>query len=307
MTKPRGRPIEPGETIGRWTVVRETEARQGMRANGNPFWTRQVLVRCECGTESTRGYNALRAKGGRYGCGCVSHQTTHGMAGTPMYKSWQAMHQRVRDPRGRTSYEGIKVDDRWATFEGFLAHPPAGEHGNGKVLARTGDTGDYSPENTRWATKRENNDEMLERKAHMTSDGQFGRRVAVANGISIGQFRSRVERGWTVDEAARTPPTSQPRCRTSDGQLALDVARRNGIPAGTFSSRIHNGWDVDRAATEPQVPKAKHMTSDGRPGIHVALENGLSRVVFDNRIRQGWTVDDAATTPKWGKRDSPSE
>lgn len=85
---------------------------------------------------------------------------THGMSSSPIYSCWKNMRYRVsRSPR----YANVNCDPRWVTFQGFLDNQPTTgrPYAPGLVLARFGDTGDYSPENTRWATKSENAQEMI--------------------------------------------------------------------------------------------------------------------------------------------------
>lgn len=82
----------------------------------------------------------------------------HGMAKTSIYSCWQLMIQRCENPNNpRYKYyggRGIKVCERWHTFENFYAD--VGNRPKGKSLDRWPDNdGDYKPTNFRWATRKE--------------------------------------------------------------------------------------------------------------------------------------------------------
>lgn len=197
--------VQPGEKIGRLTFI--------ARTTGVPRG--QALFQCDCGNIH-RARVSFWKRGDTSSCGCLSKEvrasirTTHGQTSTPLYRVYYGMRQRTRGdyhlkPYGRSGYEGVKCDPRWATFEGFLAHPPAGQYEPGKVLARYGDTGDYTPENCRWATKAENSREANEPKMHRMPDGRFALDVARENGITTSAFWDRMQSGWTTTEAATLP------------------------------------------------------------------------------------------------------
>lgn len=83
---------------------------------------------------------------------------THGMSHTPIYHVWHTMKARCHSPKS-AAYQhygarGIKVCERWLTFENFLAD--MGERPEGHSLDRIDTDKNYSPDNCRWLPKAEN-------------------------------------------------------------------------------------------------------------------------------------------------------
>lgn len=134
-------------------------SRNGNTSDGSALWK----CICDCGSERTIAGTALRA-GRHKSCGCSSPRftsercTTHGMVKTKTYKTWLGMLSRCSEKsKGKTrkNYwsKGIRVCERWKTFENFLQD--MGETPDGLTLDRIDGNGNYEKGNCRWATDKE--------------------------------------------------------------------------------------------------------------------------------------------------------
>jgi hypothetical protein len=121
---------------------------------------------CECGElRVVAGFN-LRS-GHTSSCGCLQRllasktHTKHGhcynATTSPTYTTWLCMIQRCTNPNQKffRNYggRGIKVCERWMTFENFLSD--MGERPIGTTIDRENNDLGYFKENCRWATRKE--------------------------------------------------------------------------------------------------------------------------------------------------------
>jgi hypothetical protein len=119
----------------------------------------KVFVQCSCGNNKIVRKGHLK-DGNTNSCGCLRKELqsakmkTHGMEGTPTYKSWNNMMMRCTNPK-RSNYEeyggsGVTVSDSWYKFENF--YEDMGERPHGMTLNRIGGAKIYSKETCEWAT-----------------------------------------------------------------------------------------------------------------------------------------------------------
>lgn len=140
-----------GQKFGRLVALAPTDQRK----NGTIMW----LCLCSCGEKILIRKDSLLS-GYTKSCGCFQKEgvTTHGMSGTRIYKTWKDIIQRCENPNDKAykwyGARGIKVCERWHSFENFYAD--VGDPPKGKTLDRWPDNnGDYEPINFRWASWRE--------------------------------------------------------------------------------------------------------------------------------------------------------
>lgn len=192
-----------GEKIGRLVVVSPS-----MKAGKKTTW----LCRCDCGKEVVVRTSDLRSGKSR-SCGCLHLEviSTHGHAShkgrSHEYLAWSNMKSRCLGENGPRFDDyggrGIGICERWLhSFESFLADMgprPSKDHSVERIENHLG----YSPENCRWATRRE-------QQANRRTSQKFsyrGRLVIMAelsrlSGVSETSLRYRVFRmGLSPDEA----------------------------------------------------------------------------------------------------------
>lgn len=194
-----------GCIFGRWEVL-EYAGSSGQGAK----WR----CRCECGTERPVNASAL-ISGKSSSCGCAArdanslaarHGHMRGGKQSPTYSAWRSMLRRCSDA-AHPSYanyggRGIKVCERWKSFEAFLED--MGDRPEGKTLDRVNGNGDYCKENCRWLTMKEQannraNNHLLSYRGETRTVSQW----ASVLGIREGTIRSRLFRGATDEEALR--------------------------------------------------------------------------------------------------------
>lgn len=193
-----------GKTFGDWTVLNF----HSRAKHGQAIW----LCRCSCGNEKAVIMASMQ-KGRSTSCGCkaikkrVEKQTKHGMAGTPVYKSWHQMHQRCNGKHGHDYYprNGIAVCERWHIFENFYAD--MGERPNGTTLDRINGNMGYSPDNCRWATPEQQANNRKTNRWHLVKNELMTpAQAAKKYNMHISGVRHRLRKGWTLENAVMTPP-----------------------------------------------------------------------------------------------------
>ncbi len=126
--------------------------------------------KCDCGKIEPVWQSGL-ACGDAKSCGCNIRKSriTHGKSRTKIHALWRGMIRRCSNPKD-SNYKnyggrGISVCERWKTFQNFYVD--MGERPEGMSLERINNDAGYSPENCKWATwKEQQNNKRCSRKTY---------------------------------------------------------------------------------------------------------------------------------------------
>jgi hypothetical protein len=204
----------PGTRIAHWTVLGYSHKEIHGRTHRQYFW-----CRCDCGREKQVLWADLQ-RGGTSSClwcATVRHGGYRNQRASPEYATWCAMHSRCRRPRNasyaRYGGRGIRVCERWNSFENFLADMgprPSLAH----QIDRVDNNGNYEPSNCKWSSISEQANNRCTNR-NITVGGETLTVVQWAHrlGVSTRVIWWRLGAGWSEEQAVTEPLRTDPRGR----------------------------------------------------------------------------------------------
>lgn len=173
------------------------------------------LCKCDCGNEFIALTTHLR-NGSVKSCGCLRKEiainksktinTKHGKHKTRLYKIWAAIKGRCFN-KNNCAYKnygarGITICDEWLNnYPAFEKWANANGYNETLTIDRIDVNGNYCPNNCRWATKREQQNNR--RNCHyITYKGETKTIAEWARTLHISHKRieGRISRGWPIEK-----------------------------------------------------------------------------------------------------------
>lgn len=192
-----------GGRYGRWVVIEKLEEKTAFH---------ETLYMCECDCGEKRCVKSGSLKSGRSkSCGCSTKDrvTKHGQSRNSAACSWYNMISRCTNPNNPNYQEyggrGIEICARWMELVNFITD--MGERPKGTTLDRIDVNGPYSPENCRWASRKQqcNNQRTNQRVFYKGVEQTIGE-LCDRTGIKYNTLYGRiVKRGMPIDLAVETP------------------------------------------------------------------------------------------------------
>lgn len=193
-----------GLKFGRLTVIAKGEKAK----SGKNRW----ICKCDCGKTKAKHVLGHDLKSGRVrSCGCIYKDSNkgrnkiHGESNTRLHRIWCSMKQRCNYVRNveylNYGGRGITYSSEWELYENFREWALTNGYQDNLTLDRIDTNGNYTPENCRWATmKQQQNNRRNTIFLTYKGEKQPITTWAEITGISASTLTWRLKNGWSESE-----------------------------------------------------------------------------------------------------------
>lgn len=216
----KSNPINIGDIFHRWTILTQPSLKQYGK-----YKRSFVLCRCLCGIEKEIALTYLKNNTSK-SCGCLSREissnickqrnTTHNLSHHSLYKIWCDMKKRCYNSNSKNYHRygerGIKIYQKWLTFINFYNWAISHGWRNSLTIERINNNQGYSPNNCKWATRKEqgnnkSNNKLLNAFGQIKTIKQWSEDKRCK--VKYTTLFMRIIKGWNADIAIITPKYSR--------------------------------------------------------------------------------------------------
>lgn len=259
-----------GQKFGRLTAIRYVGKNEDKRA----LWE----CTCGCGNTVIVDGKSLRL-GNTKSCGCYNLERiaernkiihkTHGETNTRLFRIWSGIRTRCTNVNGEgyKNYgaRGIRMCEEWlSSFETFRDWAICNGYDDSLSIDRIDVNGNYSPENCRWTTMKEQqrnrrSNKMISYNGESHCLSEWGDILGISDDVLGRRLKSK---NYTIERAFSEPLRAHDHFNDNiefngETRTLSEWADYLSIPYFTLRSRLFcQHWTVDRAFTTKYIKKS---------------------------------------------------
>ena len=298
--------------FGRLTVIEDSGERS---KDGSILWKCQ----CSCTNKTITYVITNKLTGGwTKSCGCIRKENSKSSLikkakypndnRTRLFSIWKGIIERVYNENS-ISYKyygerGITICDEWKndffTFKNWALNNGYSEN---LTIDRIDVDGNYEPINCKWSTAKEQannrtNTVLLTYNNLSLTINEWSEKM----NLNPNTIRSRMDKGWTVEEILTNPIKCEPIVLVYNGEkkTVSEWSDYTGIDKSILKNRYSRGWSTEKILTTEPI-KDRNIKLEYN-GVIRTIEDwskilGIKKKTLWARYNRGWSIERVLTTP----------